>query len=179
MIALAIRHTERGGRATRDKLRKLWLAKLLATIISASDPTEALKASLGVACRSTVTDMLLGQVASRASAIVRFCEEMERGDGEAEASSVGGLLDGTDSYAHILVLLRRLHEQLRWGARMELLPLLEPKLPTMTVQLASVRRPRPEPAPLATPGNRQASDDRSACSNPTPVGAARSRLPEP
>ena len=56
-FALAIRHTERGGRATRDKLRKLWLAKLLSTIIAASDPTEALKALLGVFCRSTVSAM--------------------------------------------------------------------------------------------------------------------------
>ena len=51
-------------------------------------------------------------------------------------ATVGGA--PLDSWRHVLVLLRQLNEQLRWGARVELLPLLEPKLPTMTVRLASV-----------------------------------------
>ena len=73
-FALAIRHTERGGRATRDKLRKLWLAKLLSTIIAASDPTEALKALLGVFCRSTVSAMRCC-----ASVLARAAVKRERG----------------------------------------------------------------------------------------------------
>lgn len=125
------------------KLQRLWLAQLLSLLMKASDPAEALLTHCQVRYDPVVFEKLLGAVSARASALVRYCEEIENGSGR-DLPAAGGLgdapggslLDGSDSWAHLLVLLRRINEQLRWGTRVELLPLLEPKLPTMNVRYA-------------------------------------------
>ncbi|KAL3925677.1 MAG: hypothetical protein SGPRY_003591, partial [Prymnesium sp.] len=135
------------SRGLREKLRRLWLARMLQVLIRSREPAGQLRAEMGVAGAASLPAKLLEDAAKHAGALVRWCDEMEKGDGGEEKGKggrrervrVGGGAEMCEraSYAHVLVLMRQLAEQLRWGARAELLPLLEPKLPSMSVRIAS------------------------------------------
>ena len=63
----------------RAKLGRLWLALILSTLIGEDDPRPLLQRRFNVSYRQARIDKLLSDVASRATGIARYLEELEGG----------------------------------------------------------------------------------------------------